>query len=319
MSDSDRIIMLPGLKKSLEQKMHAYIEDKNYSEALSIANELIEHDVQDININLIKLSCLTELNKLDDAVSFIEDLLQKQDKHYYSYFEIYLGLLYETEQYEEIMHTLDETEIPEASKPVFDDFYRIAFQTNEKIKLASAKELITELEVVINRKDNLKQWNLINQLRKLKVKPPNDIIRLLKLDIIHPVVKTAVFSWLHETQYQDEVEIVKFDQTLSISPAKTENLTSHPVVKKTIFYLTRIEDENPSLYTMIEEMLIKYFYVNYPILPNESEAKEIAEALEILCRQSLYCEINEEINNELKHYMKDIEKSYKVYFEVIES
>src|SRR5699024_12191435 len=72
MSDSDRIIMLPGLKKSLEQKMHAYIEDKNYSEALSIANELIEHDVQDININLIKLSCLTELNKLDDAVSFIE-------------------------------------------------------------------------------------------------------------------------------------------------------------------------------------------------------------------------------------------------------
>lgn len=319
MSDSDRIIMRPGLRDSLEKQMHAYIEEKKYSEALSVANELIEHDVQDINVNLIKLSCLTELNRLNDAVFFIEDLLQKQDKHYYSYFEIYLGLLYETEQYEEIMHTLDGTEIPEASKPVFDDLYRIAFQTNEKIKLATAKELIAELEVVINTKDNLKQWNLMNQLRNLKVKPPNDIIRLLKLDIIHPVVKTAVFSWLNETQYQNEVEINKFNQTLNLVPAKTENLTSHPVVRKTIFYLTKIEDENPSLYNMIEEMLIKYFYVNYPILPDESEAKQIAEALELLCKQSLYGESSKEIKEDLKQYMKEIEKSYKIYFEVIES
>ncbi len=99
----------------------------------------------------------------------------------------------------------------------FNELYRIAFQTNEKMKLASAKELLADLEDAINAKDNLKQWNVINQLRKLNIKPPDEIIRLLKLEMIHPVVKTTVFNWLFETEYPNDVEIMKFDKSVILN------------------------------------------------------------------------------------------------------
>lgn len=319
MSESDRIIMLPALQRSLENQVYEYIEDKKYQEALAISNELIDHEVYDININLAKLSCLTKLNRLDDARIFIEALLQKEDKHYFTYFEIYIGILYETNQYKEIMELIDETAIPKESKEKFNELYRIAFQTNEKMKLASAKELLADLEEAINAKDNSKQWNIINHLRKLNIKPPDEIIRLLKLEIIHPVVKTTIFNWLFEVEYQKDIEIIKFNKSLILNPSESEGITAHLFVIKTMFYLTKIEAENPTLFQMIEEMLIKYIYVNFPILPNESEAENIAIALEALCKQSLYGEIDIDINKKIEKYMNEIAYCYKVYFEVIES
>lgn len=319
MPEPDRIIMLPALKQSLEKQVYEYIEENKYSEALTVANELINHEVDEININLAKISCLTKLNRLDDAAIFIEELMQNKDKQYFTYFEIYIGILYETNQYEEVMQVLDETEIPEELKLKFNELYTIAFQTNEKMKFASAKELLADLEEAINSRDNLIQWNLINELRRLNIKPPGDIIRLLKLDIIHPVVKTSVFNWLNDTEYQEDVEVVKFNKSLILNPAESAGLTAHPSVVKTIFYLTRVEEENPSLYQMIEEMLIKYIYVNYPILYDENEAQNVANALESLCKQSLYGELDVEVNDKITKYMNDIAYCYKVYFEVIES
>ncbi len=319
MNKPDRIIMLPKVKESLETKLYNYIANKNFTEALAVAEQLINHDVDEMNINLAKLSCLTELNKLDEAIIFIEKLLSKEDENYFTYFEIYIGLLYETNQFEEMMRVIDEKEIPEELKEAFNELYRIAFQTNEKIKLASSKELLTELEVAINTNESLKQWNLINQLRKINIKPPEKIIELLKLASIHPVVKTTIFSWLRETQYSKEVKITKFEETKILIPSDTDSLTTHSAVIKTIFYLTNIEEENPTLYQMIEEMLIKYIYVNYPILYEEKEAQYVAEALEYLCKRSLYGELNKNLSDIITNYMDNIEYCYKVYFEVIES
>lgn len=319
MAESDRVIMLPKVKQSLKEQAFNNIANKKFTEALAITEKLIDHDVDEMNIYLAKLSCLTELNKLDEAIIFIEELLSKEDENHFTYFEIYIGLLYETNQFEEVMKELDEKEIPEEQKQGFNELYRIAFQTNEKMKMASSKEFLTELEIAINSNESLKQWNLINQLRKIDVKPPQNIIELLKMDNIHSVVKTAVFSWLRDKQYAAEVEVVKFNKSKIMTPRHTESLTTDAAVVKTIFHLTNVEEENPTLYQMIEEMLIKYIYVNYPILYDESDAKYVAEALEALCKRNLYGELNNNLNDVIKKYMKNIEYCYKVYFEVIES
>lgn len=320
MSESERIIMLPGVKKSLEEQMYTRMKEQEFTEALAISNNLIEHEIDELNINIAKLSCLTSLNKLEDALIFIEGLLSTRDENYYAYFEIYLGLLYETNQYDEVMFILDEQEdIPKELQPKFNELYRIAFQTNEKIKMVSAKELLTELEVVINSEDDLKQWNLINQLRKLKVKPPDNIVDLLKLDTIHPVVKTSIFNWLKELDMKDEVEVIKFNQSKTFMPSETKSLTKNLAVTKTMLHLRSVEEENPTLYQMIEELLIKYIYVNYPILYDENDAKLVAKALEVVSEQSLYGELDIELDKEVVAYMNDIQYCYKVYFEVIES
>lgn len=320
MSDPERIIMLPEVKKSQKEQMYQYMKEHKFTDALTIANNLIEHEIDELNINITKLSCLTSLNKLEEALIFIEGLLGNRDENYYAYFEIYIGLLYETNQYDEVMFILDEQEnIPKELQPKFNELYRMAFQTNEKIKMVSAKELLTELEIAINSEDDLKQWNLINQLKKINVKPPNDIVELLKLNTIHPVVKTSIFNWLRELDLKSEVEVVKFNQTKTFIPSETASLTKNIAVTKTMLHLRKIEEDNPTLYQMIEELLIKFIYVNYPILYDETDAKVVAMALESVSEQSLYGEHNHELSKEVIAFMNDIQYCYKVYFEVIES
>lgn len=320
MSDPERIIMLPEVKKSLKEQMYQYMKEHKFTDALAIANNLIEHEIDELNINITKLSCLTSLNKLEEALIFIEGLLGNRDENYYAYFEIYIGLLYETNQYDEVMFILDEQEnIPKELQPKFNELYRMAFQTNEKIKMVSAKELLTELEIAINSEDDLKQWNLINQLKKINVKPPNNIVELLKLNTIHPVVKTSIFNWLRELDVKSEVEVVKFNKTKTFTPSETASLTKNLAVTKTMLHLRKIEEDNPTLYQMIEELLIKFIYVNYPILYDETDAKKVAIALESVSEQSLYGEHNHELSKEVIAFMNDIQYCYKVYFEVIES
>lgn len=320
MSDPERIIMLPEVKKSQKEQMYQYMKEHKFTDALAIANNLIEHEIDELNINITKLSCLTSLNKLEEALIFIEGLLGNRDENYYAYFEIYIGLLYETNQYDEVMFILDEQEnIPKELQPKFNELYRMAFQTNEKIKMVSAKELLTELEIAINSEDDLKQWNLINQLKKINVKPPNNIVELLKLNTIHPVVKTSIFNWLRELDVKSEVEVVKFNQTKTFIPSKTASLTKNVAVTKTMLHLRKIEEDNPTLYQMIEELLIKFIYVNYPILYDETDAKIVAMALESVSEQSLYGEHNHELSKEVIAFMNEIQYCYKVYFEVIES
>lgn len=320
MSDPERIIMLPEVKKSQKEQMYQYMKEHKFTDALAITNNLIEHEIDELDINITKLSCLTSLNKLEEALIFIEGLLGNRDENYYAYFEIYIGLLYETNQYDEVMFILDEQEnIPKELQPKFNELYRMAFQTNEKIKMVSAKELLTELEIAINSEDDLKQWNLINQLKKINVKPPNNIVELLKLDTIHPVVKTSIFNWLRELDVKSEVEVVKFNKTKTFTPSETASLTKNIAVTKTMLHLRKIEEDNPTLYQMIEELLIKFIYVNYPILYNETDAKKVAIALESVSEQSLYGEYNHELSKEVIAFMNDIQYCYKVYFEVIES
>src|SRR5699024_9887873 len=81
-----------------------------------------------------KLSCLTNLNKLEEALIFVEGLLKDRCENYYVYLEVYLSLLYETNQFEEIMFVLDEEEdIPKELQTKFHELYSMAYQTNKTL------------------------------------------------------------------------------------------------------------------------------------------------------------------------------------------
>src|SRR5699024_5863917 len=104
------------IKLDKEEASHAiYFDQEEHlsliiNEALDIANNLIDHDINELNVNIAKLSCLTNLNKLEEALIFVEGLLKDRCENYYVYLEVYLSLLYETNQFEEIMFVLDEEE-----------------------------------------------------------------------------------------------------------------------------------------------------------------------------------------------------------------
>ncbi len=316
---NDRIVMLPHVKKGLEEQALGFIEDKKFDQALKVIDQLIFHEINQANLNLGKIVCLVELNRLEDAVIFVEGLLREETKDYYLYLEYYLTLLFQNNEYDEILRVLREEtpDLPEELAPLFSEYQKMAFQMSEKMKLVQAKELLTALEVAINDADDTKQWLLINQLRKLHIQPPNEIKKLLINEEVHPVVKTSIFNWFRTVELEEALEISKYGKIVKADPKAFPSMVKHPVVERTLLYLLPIEQENPTLYKMIEDLFIKYIYVHYPILYKESDARPLAQALKTLAETSLYGEEVRSEKADVQSYIDEITRANKAYYEVI--
>ena len=316
---TDRIIMLPHVQKDLEKEALELIEDKKLEQAIEVIDQLIFHEIDHINLHIAKSFCLVGLNRIEEALIFIEGLLGKATEDYYVYLDYYVSLLFKNNEFEEILKVIKEESpnLPKVLEPVFSEHQKMAFQMSEKMKLVQAKELLTSLEAAINQDQANKQWLLINQLRKLQIQPPSEIRNLLRLDSIHPVVKTSLFNWYRTIELNELLKISKFDTELEINPKNFPNMVKHPVVEKTLIYLLAIEQENPTLYKLIEDIFIKYIYVHYPILYSEDEAKNVANALKVLSEKSLYGEVIQNENEKIQHYIDEISLANRAYYEVI--
>lgn len=325
--DRHNVIMFPSWQENLEEKSVQLVNEKKFSEALKTIDKLISHNASTFNTNMLKLLCHVELDEYDEAMYFCESILTAEesvDYDYYAYLEFYLTILYQTNNFEELITVYEEEErertIPEYFKKRFEELYKLSYQMNEQKKHSDSLQYLKELEKMINEKNVRGQWEFINGLRKIGLTPPNEVIQLLSLHSIHPVTKTTIFNWLKETNFSEIVEVEKFGETVNVIPNEVEKLGKHPIIKKTMFYLVDIEQDNPSLYEMIEDLLIRYTYVKYPIFYCEDDASSVAEALIYIGKKNLYLPVySEKISKKVNDYIKDINHCNELYLNVIES
>src|SRR5690606_38222221 len=90
-----------------------------------------------------------------------------------------------------------------------------------------------------------------------------------------------------KSNWTEAVNITKFDVTLSILPNELEDIEENQDYVGIIQFLKEIENENPSLYYLIRQLLFHVTYVLYPINLPKEDYVYIANALEIIGRESL--------------------------------
>src|SRR5699024_12472514 len=111
---------------------------------------------------------------------------------------------------------------------------------------------------------------------------------------IHPVIKTSIFHWLQDLNYAQVVKIHKFNEELDVIPINIQSIKYHPIFKQTMFIFSDLEQQNPSLYTMLEQLLYRYTYVRYPFFPPKDSILVIAQALRQLGEK--YINLHKEID-----------------------
>ncbi|GGB28022.1 tetratricopeptide repeat protein [Virgibacillus dakarensis] len=324
MKDNHNIILFPKWKTVLEEESLAALKEKRYEEALKKLNKLISYHVHNHEIMIGKLICLMELGYHDEAQDLCETLLVDKDQNYYQYLHIYLTLLFQTSQYELLMEQVDYElqtgKIPSPYKKQFEQLYNMSRNMHDQLQEEKTTKYINELLKAVETEDHTKQWFLIEKIRKIKAKPPLKFADpLLHNELIHPVIKTAIFQWLQEMNVSEQVAIHKLDLRLTTDPTKITKITEHGVVKQTKLLIGDLEQENPTLYLLLEKVFYRYAYVRYPIMPPSEDVTAIAEALTSVGKEYLNLSAENEMESEkVLHYKKEIKMCEALYLSVID-
>src|SRR5699024_8365210 len=71
----------------------------------------------------------------------------------------------------------------------------------------------------------------------------------------------------------------KLGMILITVPDTRPSLVVHPIIQRTLLAISDQEQENPTLFPLMEQLLNHYAYVRYPIMTAQEDAVLIAEAL----------------------------------------
>ncbi|WP_067727256.1 tetratricopeptide repeat protein [Oceanobacillus damuensis] len=322
--NSDNIILFPRLKKTLEEDSLKALQEKKYDEALGKLNQLISYGEDSHEIVIGKLICLMELGRHEEAQDLCEELIQHKNENYYHYVHIYLTILFQTSQYrllmEQIEYEFENNQVPEPLQEQFKQLYDMSEKMKLDFVMEKSDTKVEELFTAVNQDNHIEQWRIVDQLRSMKVQPDTQILSLLKSEHVHPVIKTAILAWMKDASITDEVEIHKFSLSTHVKPIEIPPIKTNEVYKQIMLLLSEVEQNNPTLFQLLDQLLYRYIYVIYPFMPPSEDVESIMQAIKNIGNQYLHIQIEEsdETSDEVQHYMKEIRMCDSLYLSIIE-
>lgn len=323
--ENENVILFPKWKKTLEEESLLALKEKRYEEALHKLEQLLHYQVNNHEIVIGKLICLMELDRYEEAQQLSEDLLADRNGNYYHYVHIYLTILFQTNQYKRLMeqveYELDAAEIPQPMKEQFQQLYEMSQKMNVEIKDERNKEYINELLEAVKEENHIKQWRSVENLRRINAAPSIKTAEpLLTESLVHPVTKTAIFMWLQDSDFNENISIHKLDMQVEVKPNQVSCLSSHGTFKQVVLLISKIELKNPTLYQLMETLLYRYMYVRYPIMPSSDHVEQIANALTNVGKAYLGNQhVSEDgLDSDVLRYQEEIKLCETLYLSIIE-
>jgi tetratricopeptide (TPR) repeat protein len=283
----DNIIFLPGLEKRLTDKGLESLQNKRYQEAITLLEEAKEHDPENSDILIGLVLAYFEAGAYIKARELANEMLLKGIGDYFHMVDLYLTILIQLHEYQEIVSTIealfDEKEIP----PERHDHFLTILQFSrrmadndsqqEPIEEPESKEDSHPKELKLSLLKNLNEQMLaISSLAEKNIRPYMDEIKeYLTSDTGHPFLKTMLLSLLKEQEYDKKIMVKKFSEDQSVVPTELPDIQSQSRMKKIEYLLEkRLENSDPYLFENIKGMVERIFFISYPFefTPEETEA-----------------------------------------------
>ena len=271
----DNVIFLPGLEKRLTEKGLEYLEMKRFTEAITLLEEAREHEPENSDVLIGLVLAYFEAADYKKGKELASEMLLKGIGDYFQMVDLYLTILIQLHEYQEIVTTIealiDEKEIP----PERHDHFLTILQFSRRMADNSQPDLSDEeLE-----ESNLKGLNLfqlknlneqmlvVSSLADKNIRPYIDEIKeYLQADEGHPFLKSMLLSLLKEQEYDKEITVKKLNNVATVTPTELSEINSQPRMKEIERILAdRLESSDPVLFDNIRAMMERIFFISYPI------------------------------------------------------
>lgn len=285
------IIPFPNLKERYIDKGMTLLKEKKYHEALGMFSEAKNLNEDKAEVHLGMAICLMELGELKEAKKICKKMLLEDIGHYFTVLQIYLTILIQLREYHEVQSTieavLEENHLPAESAEHFYkllEFSRKMTEDNSDIMEDESDEHTKPTYIEDILENTTKQMAYIESLRDRNLNKHFSTLKtILKNQNSHPMVKSMILHLMIENEVEKEVTVYKFGETITVIPAKMDDISNLPFTKKVLNLLDdTLGNENPTLYEAVKELWVRHLYVIFPLEPMPTDEKVWAAALHIV-------------------------------------
>src|SRR5699024_6201732 len=147
---------------------------------------------------------------------------------------------------------LKDKAVPAVMKEQFHQLYAISQNMQRDLADKRSREDYLEFERAIDEQDDHRQWVVITRLQSAGVNPRESMYRILENEMVSPVVKTALLLWVKEQTIEKKLRIYKFGKVIELYTSNLPSLDEDIAKREVLFRLRHLENDNPTLYQMIE-------------------------------------------------------------------
>lgn len=278
-----KVIPFPGLADRFADKGMDALINKQFKDAAAYFEEAIALNEELYNAQFGLVVVFVELGKYEEAKLRCQSILQKGLGDYFKTMEMYLMILLQLNEYEEMEATINalskEGYIPFDKEEHFKNMLSFSRRMSEERKTAfveEEEEIISEFEGELDlfSKSDQEQLIIVSKLKNENIRKYIDEIKdYLQSPEGHPFVKTTLLLLLKEQEFQDECDVEKFLKHVTVVPSQLEDLHTSDFFRKTVLILEeQVAHENPSLFNLARQLIERHHFLLYPF-----ESKESAE------------------------------------------
>ncbi|WP_349408060.1 hypothetical protein [Pseudalkalibacillus sp. SCS-8] len=278
-----KIVYFPNLTGKLVNKGMSALKQKKFKESLDYFEQLLGMDPEHPQGNVGVVLSLVELGRLKEAKEKCDEVLKKDIGDYYDVLQIYISILIQLGDYEEVVEIL-EAVIQEQSLPpqMAENFYQLLYFSrkmaeedseegvvfSQRAKSISDKEL-EHLSNQLQSEDSKQQWQAVQSIESPD-EPTirKELIKYLTYPEANPSLKTIVLQMLKESVTNDTILVHKFGRSMEVKPNELHDIPDgqfYRLVKKIIVH--QLEQDNPTLLDMAVQIWDHYLFMIYPFQP----------------------------------------------------
>lgn len=320
----DNVIFFPGLEKRLTDKGLEKLEKKKFHEAIKLLEEAREYDPDNDEILIGLVLAYFEASSFKKAKELAKEMLHKGIGDYLQMVDLYLTVLIQLHEYQEIVATiealLDEKEIP----PEKHDHFLTILQFSRRMaeNRQPDKDLDIESDTIDIQPDetNIQELNLfsidnlneqmllVSSLAEKNIRPHlSEIADYLAAEAGHPFLKTILLTLLKEQEIDKELTVVKFAKEKKVIPAQLPEVREEPRLKEVKAFLeAQLESENPGLFDSTIRMAERNFFISYPFELEPKSTAAWAAAFHHLAHY--YLGMDSKVNQLAGEYEAPVEK-----------
>ncbi len=272
------VILFPDLENRLLEKGLEQLTKKNYREAIDFLSEAQQLNPTNEDVFIGLVLAYFESGNYTVAKRLTQDMLNSDIGDYLRIFDMYIMILVELHQYEEIVTNLEilfeEKEIPHAK---FEHFTKI-LQFSKKMILDRQNqedETEQEQEQFLGKQKQLHLFSITEPEEQIQsagfLADSNirtfieEIADYLKSDQGDAFFKTLLLNVLKEHDYEKEIVVTKFGKSLIVTPNHLFEIHLHPDFLEINARLSEVlEHENPNLLEGIIRVMERHFLLLYP-------------------------------------------------------
>jgi tetratricopeptide (TPR) repeat protein len=278
-----KIVYFPNLTGKLVNKGMSALKQKKFKESLNYFEQLIEMEPDHPQGNIGVVLSLVELGRLQEAKVKCDDILKKDIGEYYDVLQIYISILIQLADYEEVVEIL-EAVIQEQSLPpqMAENFYQLLYfsrkmaeddskddVTYENMPKSISQNDLDHLAQQLRSDDTKQQWQAVQSIEDPDYPGiREELKKYLTYPDANPSLKTIVLQMLKDGETTDTVHIHKFGKSMDVIPKDLHDIPEgqfYRLVKKIVVH--ELEQNNPTLLDMAVQIWDHYLFMVYPFQP----------------------------------------------------